>query len=104
MPKLVKLETDANVSNYTPSAGNITTFFAEEDGEVKLKYKNSAGEIQELSGGGGVLVRDSMALVTSYQSSYTKITSLQLSGMTDDSANSGYNLTPANGMPDRLRQ
>lgn len=53
MPKLVKLETDANVSNYTPSAGNITTFFAEEDGAVKLKYKNSAGEIHELSGGGG---------------------------------------------------
>lgn len=98
MPKLVKLETDANVSNYTPQEGNITTFFTAEDGAVKLKYKNSAGEIAELSGGGGgVLVRDSMALVTSYQSAYTKITSLQLSGMIDDSDNSGYDLTPANG-------
>lgn len=56
MPKLVKLETDANVSNYTPEAGNITTFFAEEDGAVKLKYKNSAGEIADLSGKYGEVV------------------------------------------------
>jgi hypothetical protein len=45
MPKLVKLETDKNVSNYTPETGNITTFFVKEGGAVKLKAKNSSGDI-----------------------------------------------------------
>lgn len=100
MPKLVKLETDANVSNYTPEAGNITTFFAEEDGAVKLKYKNSAGEIAELSGGGGGgggafdLVK-----VTEYtpaQEAFTGISAVTFSGFGVDEM-SGEDFSVLNG-------
>ena len=97
MPKLIKLETDANVSNYTPEAGNITTFFAEEDGAVKLKYKNSAGEIAELSGGGGGGAGAfDLVTVTAYTPAYANITSLQLSGMSMDDM-SGTDFSAANG-------
>lgn len=98
MPKLVKLETDANVSNYTPDAGNITTFFTAEDGAVKLKYKNSAGEIAELSGGsgGGGAGAFDLVAVTSYTPAYANITSLQLSGMSMDEM-SGTDFSAANG-------
>ena len=100
MPKLVKLETDANVSNYTPSAGNITTFFAEEDGAVKLKYKNSAGEIQELSGGGGGgggafdLVK--VTEYQPYQAAFSGITKVTFSGFGYDDM-SGMDYSEYNG-------
>lgn len=94
MPKLVKLETDANVSNYTPSAGNITTFFAEEDGTVKLKYKNSAGEIAELSGGGGGGGSFDLVKVTEYtpyQAAFSGITKVTFSGFGyDDMSGNDY--------------
>ena len=80
MPKLVKLETDANVSNYTPEAGNITTFFAEENGAVKLKYKNSAGEIADLSGKYGEVVEQPVPTIkqkgTTITASYVTVPGL----------------------------
>ena len=50
---LIKLEQDTAVSNFTPPSGNITTFFSESDGSIKLKYKKSDGTIGEISGNGG---------------------------------------------------
>ena len=99
MPKLVKLETDANVSNYTPSAGNITTFFAEEDGAVKLKYKNSAGEIAELSGGGGGGGAFDLVKVTEYtpyQAPFSGVSKVTFSGFGYDDM-SGMDYSEFNG-------
>ena len=53
MPKLIKLETDSAVSNFTPPSGNVTAFLAEESGDIKLKVKKSDGTIAALSGGSG---------------------------------------------------
>lgn len=45
MPKLVKLEGNGDVSNYTPPEGHVTTFLAWNNGNVQLRLKNSAGQI-----------------------------------------------------------
>lgn len=47
MAKLVKLESDADVSKYTPDEGRVTTFFKQDGSSVKLAYKNSAGDVIE---------------------------------------------------------
>ncbi|MBR2433955.1 MAG: hypothetical protein IKB22_00640, partial [Lentisphaeria bacterium] len=47
MAKLVKLESDADVSKYTPDEGRVTTFFKQDGSSVRLAYKNSAGDVIE---------------------------------------------------------
>lgn len=51
MPKLIKLETSDDVSNYTPPSGYATLFYTIEDGKTVLKVKTSAGTIETVSGG-----------------------------------------------------
>lgn len=45
MPKLYKIETAADVSNYTPAIGVATTFVAEENGVLVWKGKRSDGTV-----------------------------------------------------------
>lgn len=51
MPKLIKLETSSDVSNFTPPSGYATLFFAVEEGKTVLKVKTSSGTIETVSGG-----------------------------------------------------
>ena len=58
MPELRKIETSAA---YTPSAGEVVEYLAEEDGKLVLKVKKSDGTEETLSGGSGVDTSDATA-------------------------------------------
>lgn len=53
MPKLIKIETDASVSEYTPPSGYATLFYAVEEGKTVLKVKTASGAIETVSGSTG---------------------------------------------------
>lgn len=60
MPKLIKIETPAAVSNFTPPEDHATLFYAEEGGKIVPKAKTSAGAVETV--GGDATVADTLYL------------------------------------------
>lgn len=70
MPELRKIETSAA---YTPSAGEVVEYLAEEDGKLVLKVKKSDGTEETLSGGSGVDVSGLTAVADKVRPGFTFI-------------------------------